>query len=352
MNPPLTYRPWGDLGWALGLSEPKQWSFLGCLGTEQRSVAGLVKLHHAGILEDVALVRIRDTIPCDPSAEDEAIQANTLICGKEGLTFATQKLTLEAPLNAGTWPMGFDFSGKTNVCIDISSMPKRFFFSAVKQAVNSREVRNLLILYSVPERYPKAPQVISSNPNQWTSMDNFRLIDPALQQEVDSHLIICAGFVVDGLAAYLKNRTSAMRRSMLIPFPAEQWSSVRRSWESARSIDESLQIGNDEAFARYAEPCRRVGAYDSAGAFEILLGLTNCGEQPAALAPLGPKPISLAFCLLAAQSESHPVYYAQPRTYAVDYSTGCKSTHAYWIKHDGENFYGLSDARLRMRGQS
>jgi hypothetical protein len=302
-----------------------------------------VRLHDTGHVETADVVHIIDTIRCDTVAEDEAIRANTRVCTDQGLSLTSQEFSLEAPLNLATWPTGFDFSGKTNACIDISSLPKRFFFPAVKAALDCGDVRNLLVLYSVPESYPPAPQAISSNPNQWTSMDNFGLIDPDLQQEVDSHLIICAGFVVDGLAAYLKNRTSATRRSMLIPFPAEEWATVRRSWESARSIDESLQLGKDEAAARYSEPCRRVGAYDASGAFDILLSLTNGGKKPAALAPLGPKPISLSFCLLAAQSVSHPVYYAQPRTYAVAYSQGCKTTYAYWIKHNGDNLYSFSE---------
>jgi len=76
-------------------------------------------------------------------------------------------------------------------------------------------------------------------------------------------------------------------------------------------------------------------------AFETILRLTNEGKVPAVFAPLGPKPISAAMCLIASQIQHFPVYYAQPKSYAVDYSSGSGKTYAYWIKHDGINLYEL-----------
>lgn len=124
---------------------------------------------------------------------------------------------------------------------------------------------------------------------------------------------------------------------ILVPFPAEPWQSVRRSWKSAHEIEKELGGVNSDRRPNY----HRVPALDASAAFERLLSLTNSGKQPSALAPLGPKPTSLAMCLLVSQTDRHPVYYAQPKTYAINYSEGYEKTYAYWIKHDGEGLYSL-----------
>lgn len=333
------YRPWGELDWALGLSAQKSWHFLGCIGTEKRSVSSVINLHSKKLISQIDLVRIRDTKSTEPKAEEAAIIEQFKACADAGIITKVNEFALQAPLNGSTWPNGFNFSGKANVCIDISSFPKRFFFSAVRSALRSVDVKNLLVLYTKPNSYP--PTEISSDPDDWSTMDNFGIIDPDIEREVDSHLIINAGFMVGGLIKHLADRTGDFRSNILIPFPAEPWSSARRSWESAQSIEESLQIPRDENGRGRNPTYHRIGALDASTAFETLLGLTQQGSRAAALAPLGPKPISLAFCLLASQSEKHPVYYAQPKAYAVNYSEGHEKTYAYWIKHGGENLYQL-----------
>ena len=337
MSNAQTCRPWGELDWVLGLSEKRSWNFLGCLGTEERSVASLLQLSANDPLSSAHLLRIRDTSPTEPDEEETAIERNVEACAAAAVTFERHDLTLQGPLNLNSWPSGFDFSGKPDVCIDVSSLPKRFFFAAVKAALQTQAVKNLVVTYARPSGYP--PTDISGNPDSWETMDNFGITDPDIESEVDSRLIVNAGFMVGGLIEHLENRRGGLSASILIPFPADLWSSVQRSWESARSIEESLQIMDERGAVNENPEYRRVGAHDTSTAFDILLDLTNRGATAAALAPLGPKPISLAFCLLASQTEKHPVYYAQPKAYAVNYSEGCEGTYGYWIKHDGENLY-------------
>lgn len=84
----------------------------------------------------------------------------------------------------------------------------------------------------------------------------------------------------------------------------------------------------------------RVGPQDMPEAFEKLLALSAGVAIPVALAPFGPKPISAAMCLYAAQT-GMPVYYSQPKTYSVGYSSGVGTAFGYWVKQDGHNFYDL-----------
>jgi hypothetical protein len=337
------YRPWGELHWALRLAEPVKWHFLGCLGTEQRSIEAVLSLHSCELLEAVNLVRIKDTRPINEKKEQAIIEKQQQRCSDEGLPVNLEEITLEAPLNHKTWSSGMDFSSRENLLIDISSLPKRFFFSAIQSALLCSQVRNLVALYSQPKSYPPPPQEISSNPNSWEAMANFTPLDPDIQADIDANLIISAGFVVGGLVKQLENRSSAPKVSLIIPFPANDWNAVRRSWISARQLEDSLQLPKEPSGMQSSDIYRRVGAWDCSSAFDLLVGLTRSGLVPATLAPLGPKPISMAMCLLASQTDfRHPVYYAQPKTYALNYSEGYLNTYAYWIKCNGENLYSLN----------
>ena len=330
------------MAWALGLSQPRRWRFFGCVGPEERSVGALIALQKMGILGDVEILRVEDTVPENKEAENAAIEHNRTRCQAAGLSLDLVNVALDAPLMNATWKQRLSFSKKTSLCLDISSMPKRFFFSVVKTALNSPDVENFIVLYSKPVSYPDGG--LSGNPEQWAAMSGFKCDDPDLEKEATAHLIVGAGFAVGGLGGHLEGRNNnGILVDVLIPFPAEPWSSVHRSWTFARELGECLEVNptkeNNEVQLAY----HRVGALDTCSAFEILLRRTCEGRSPVALAPLGPKPISLAMCLLASQKDGFPVYYAQPKTYAVEYSRGYKITYAYWIKHNGENLYKIPE---------
>jgi len=63
--------------------------------------------------------------------------------------------------------------------------------------------------------------------------------------------------------------------------------------------------------------------------------------RPSTFAPLGPKPQFVAMCLLASQLDGFPVYYAQPQTYASNYSIGCDSMYACWVKRNSVDLYAV-----------
>lgn len=285
------------------------------------------------------MLRIIDTEPANASAEEAKIREHVNACAANGCPIEPFDVALEAPLQNADWRQQFDFRPGTSFCLDISSLPKRFFFQAIKAAIGSPNVRDLLVLYSKPLGYSAGS--LSGNHNDWETITGFGCEDPDEQIQAASRLIVGAGFAVDGLHDHLEGRADEIGVDVLIPFPAEPWSSVRRSWESARAIEEALEA-ESQNIAREIKPrFHRVGALDTSTCFDILLNLTENGKVAATLAPLGPKPLSVAMCLLAAQSGHYPTYYAQPRTYALEYSFGLKATYAYWIKHDGMNLYSL-----------
>jgi hypothetical protein len=339
MNGKQPFRPWGELSWVLSLSTPKRWHFIGCLGTEERSLEALLQLYATDILSGFDMLRIHDTSPTDGQQEHAEIAKRLARCSEAGISLNAEDFDLNAPLNNAYWQTRLRGTSAKNICVDVSCLPKRFFFPLIKAAITSSAIENFLILYSKPGAYPS--KELSSNPDPWKTIDGFMCDDPDVEKTAATHLIINPGFAVEGLRSYLADCDHRIKLDILIPFPAEPWRSVRRAWESARDIEECLQIDREGRHHAPMPDYHRVSALDTSTAFESLLRLTSRGNSPAALAPLGPKPISVAMCLLAAQTDRHPVYYAQPKSYANDYSTGFEKTFSYWVKHEGDNLYEL-----------
>ncbi|MCG3195735.1 MAG: hypothetical protein GHCLOJNM_00202 [bacterium] len=283
------------------------------------------------------MLRVIDTEPADSAAEEVRIRERLASCTTEGLSIQPTEVALEAPLQNAAWKQKFDFSPVTHFCLDISSLPKRFFFQAIKSALTSPSVRDFLIVYSTPLSYPEG--ALSGNCRDWGAITGFGCVDPDKQRVAASRWIVGAGFAVGGLHVHLEGRGSGINVDVLIPFPAEPWRSVRRSWESARAIEEALGSDPENSMSEVKPRFHQVGALDTCTCFDKLLSLTQHATTAAALAPLGPKPLSVAMCLLASQADHYPVYYAQPKTYALNYSSGFRTTYAYWIKHDGVNLY-------------
>lgn len=333
MSTTFPYRPWGELGWAMGISEPRRWHFIGCLAPEERSVQPLLALHQMNLLESIHLARVHDLKPEDKKREEQEVEKRRRECTTAGLQIVAKDFDLDTRVNSSTWPEAFDFRGRESVVLDISCLPKRFFFPILRSAVRSPDVTDLLVLYAKPKAYPKRD--ISADREPWKVIDQFRLEDVKTEAEAEKSLIISVGFMVGGLVEYLSEPKDDLGLDLLIPFPAEPWNSVHRAWISARLIEDELRKGDRNP------SYHRVPALDASLAFDRLLSLTYSGTKPAALAPLGPKPTSMAMCLLASSTDGHPVYYAQPKTYAVDYSLGYEKTFAYWIKHRGINLYSL-----------
>jgi hypothetical protein len=88
----------------------------------------------------------------------------------------------------------------------------------------------------------------------------------------------------------------------------------------------------------------RVSPDDISGAFDRIVSLAVASNLSPAFAPFGPKPLSAAICLFAAQ-RGCAVYYPQPTVYHPHYSRGIRmiggkpAVTAHWIKHRGKRLY-------------
>ena len=330
----MVCRPWGLLDWALQLTQPRRWDFIGALGTEQRSLAAWHWLGKLGGLSRSRLLEILD----HPSRHTPRAQQLLREREKEFRSAngkpedITRGLELLAELHRIV-DIAHDAEAATDGCVmlDITSLPKRFFFPILRHLEQSERVRDLVLTYTSPAGYIEG-EPLSEDATDWLTLPGFHGRDD--QPET---LIVSAGFMVESLHSHLATIKKHEAVKMLIPFPAPL-SVLRRAWESVFCL-ESQRL--PEKFEHH-----RVETADLPGAFERIISLARDPSVKPAFAPFGPKPISAAICLYAAKCKC-AVYYPQPRIYHPDYSQGVgqvdgrPAVFAYWIKHAGNRLYEI-----------
>lgn len=322
------YRPWGTLNWLMSKIDKVSWNLIGCLGTEDRSLGVYGQMFSS--LNSSKMLRILDE---DFSYSDEtrAILENRArqaieIAGGIDLGNIEDHSLLESHDNILT-PVERYISGKQDIILDVSSMPKRFFFPILKVLFKSESIRNLVITYAVPESYTK--EKLSKNYTDWSHLPMFS--GDGNDDNRSEMLVIGVGFDPMGIPQVLSPEGNGRRISLLFPFPAPI-PSVKRAWEFARNIEKGRSTENLRLF--------RVEAKNPSDTFNKLCALGVRGERKIELAPFGPKAVSVGMCLFATLTESE-VFYTQPKHYAPDYSTGVSEIFAYAIKLNGRNFYYL-----------
>jgi hypothetical protein len=303
-----TFRPWGQAHWVFGHLPRLSWSFLGCVGVEERSLGawevavGQVTLRGSFFLEIgdppsrfSAAIRskIEDRRTClQVIGQPDEVKSINLFCSLQ------QLFDLIDPFFAGC---------SEDLIIDTSSFPKRFFFPIVKRAKLSGRFRNLMLMYTVPQIYTM--DALSEDPEPWRELPYF-MTNMSTHSDVRLALI-GVGFLPMSLPEVLVDQYPEIEVRLLMPFPAGPFG-FNRNWQFIRELQDS--------FPRVASPVR-VDARDVPDVFDHLCAITAGGARKSILAPYGPKPLSIAFCLFAIETDS-PVFYTQPRVYHPDYSEG------------------------------
>ena len=329
----MRYRPWGPIDWSLTLSNPKQWEFVGALGTEERSLCSWAYLKNLGLLRSEALVEVQD-IDSEKYRERtrialEARRAEFLQRGGSAASVEIMPLMTER-FRIDQVARRVEALG-SSVVLDITSFPKRFFFSILRVLTTSPQVLDLMLTYTSPASYAPNNEPLYEDPEPWRTLPGF-----GGSGAPNALWVVSVGFLVESLRRYVgDNPTEKMK--ILIPFPAPL-SAIRRTWEAVASLEQDHLDGRFEKF--------RVETLDMSAAFDRIRLLAGTPEIPLAFAPLGPKPTSAAMCLYAIQRDSS-VHYPQPTVYHPEYSCGirdddpAKAISAYWVKHEGENLYAI-----------
>jgi hypothetical protein len=328
-------RPWGPLDWLLTKlgRTPGAICVLGALASEDRCRAvPLLALQQT--VRRLRLLDIQDP-PSDYTAgikeKKEASLAALEAAGLEPASVIPCPLLASAQLIADRLEAFLgpvEKSAPVELWIDISCLPKRFFFLLTKLALKRASVETLVVTYTEPGPGRYTEEHLAEDPEDVRPLPGF-----GPQAEDPNAVVVALGFETLGLQQLLAEyRDRKGKIVFLLPFPPGQPYS-RRVWQSVLAVGGPTE-GPDvrrltaiDAFNAYAELCR---LFDPA--------LPEIRAAPPALAPYGPKPISLGMCLYAISTGS-PVFYTQPRRYHPDYTIGIGGSWGYCLRLNGVDMW-------------
>jgi hypothetical protein len=330
------YRPWGLLKWVLEKGPSASWNIFGCVGPEARSLGVVGHLRKLGINADAHFLRIESP----QSRHSATIKARVTLRENE---FATMWGNLGVIKDhfllepyAAIVEEAQKFSQKKDknldVILDVTSLPKRFFFPILKIFLQAKSIRNLLVTYTFP--FAHAAGKLAENVLEW---DHLPLFGGHYNHGKPEMVIVGVGFEAFGLQGEIDQGDSGVPVKLLLPFPCSV-QSYKRSFEMIRRLQKHR---SQDVFEIY-----RADSRDISDSFDRLLSLSHNGTKKVVLAPFGPKPISVAMCLFATLTNS-PVYYTQPTAYNPDYSTGILTNdgtpeiYAYCVRLNGKDCFTI-----------
>jgi hypothetical protein len=336
--------PWGDFDWILGRLRNENWRLVGCIAHEERSMSILRRA--PWLASGARFVRIFDEDPEDSRAEEASLdlRADDAI----GLEVPSARI-VDADLLATIDEIGNLVSTSSNetdsIILDLSCFPKRWFFALIRFLFYEPRFRNIIATYSIGQSYGKK---LSDNPEIARTLPTFASEKQRSECDV---AVLSIGFDTNSIIGLLDiERPRAVR--VLFPFPPGP-PGIRRNWQFLESLQRSIKTDvqrDRELGSRF--DYLHVGAVDVPNNFDAVCRSTNGGEKTSLLAPYGPKPVSLSMCMYALAAEragkkAVPVYYSQPKRYALDYTQGVVEqagspvVYAYPIRLGGRDLYRL-----------
>ena len=330
------FRPWGAAAWLFGKLPSLQWSAFAVASTEERCLALLD--HGEQFSGRIRVLEIRDPI-VEAEAEEliskrreTFIQAGVPEREIVPVALFADMDTVQDQVDAAL------ALGKSNICLDISAMPKRWFFPLCRALLKDESAKNVVVMYGLPEKYG---QELAQNPEPMRALPGF----PGDERTDYDVAVIGVGFEPLAITSLFELQVRSI--GMLFPFPPGP-PGVGRNWMFVKHLED--RTNETEKIPSQAGSFH-VNTYDCPQMFDAIREMGG-PDTRMVLAPYGPKTMSLAMCLISlAASEAGwpqiPAYYAQPKRYLVDYSSGIKRKggvavmQAYAIKLNGQALYTL-----------
>ena len=330
------YKPWGNIDWIMSkLDKIDQWNFLGSISAEERSLGAWNWLMDNKKIKNYEMWLIND--PKNPPSpyrdifNEECEQRIQQYEDKGGQGYCEFEL-LESDTNASACFNSFIKQADGNVIIDISTMPKRWFFPIIRDCLTDNCIKNLLVMYTIPKHYSKKQ---GEDPMPWKYFPSFGELPE--REQLEKIFIISAGYQPLSLPMWISNYESS-KIYILFPFPASI-SGYPRAWDFIRTIESDRDTIENSRIVY-------VPGYNLPEIYSTICKIMDQeeGKEPI-FSPYGPKPVSLAIAMIASQS-SCPVGYTQPAYYNPYYSTGIETvgnnipkTMSYLLKVNGRNLY-------------
>lgn len=334
------FRPWGHIDWLLDRLPPRQWSVAACCGTEDRSVA-LPEYFGRAAFQHVDIVSIRDPDPLEPSLHQERIEQRCSSLREHGYRDREiQHLGLldAVDVRVSTVDRLIDV-GADAIIVDITSLPKSWFFPIMQSVMQTQQFKDVIVTYTSATQYSLT---LTENLMPLRMLPGFYAEDGRSKHE---SIIVGIGFEASGVVRVIKEQASGKLR-LIFPFPPGPPGHIR-NWMFVKEI-EDLMKDNE----LHVPDIVHIDMYDCPQVFDALCEMTNNGNDEAAIAPYGPKTVSIAMCLFALGAITSglprvPVYYMQPRRYDIDYTSGVRmcggvpEITGYCLRLDGRDLYRL-----------
>ena len=306
------------------------YDFVGCLSTEDRCLTSRLLCSQRVRLEREMLVCIADADSQYTDIIEEKLENNRLKYQVHGGNLDNvHDCSLLA--SRGSVVQSIDqaiHESGGNIVLDISTLPKRYFFCYIKRILASAKVRNFVVTNTLPLRYTQ--EELAENYSSWSPLP---LFDPPFEAERHKHLIIAVGHTPMGLTDKVDALAKDVRVELLFPFPGTP-KSFKATWEFVQSIEHAL--GEIKL--------KHINARDASETYNHFFHATNEGNDGVLFAPFGPKPFSLAMALFASKY-NQSVCYTQPQVYHPDYSIGVlekqgvPQTIGYVVRVEGRDLY-------------
>lgn len=338
------FRPFGPLRWLLPkIGGKRRWSLIGTLSPEDRCLSVLNQLYATKEIECAELIRIepneRKENPKFREKFNRKLNKNQRLAERQAKSILRVHRT-DVLCNEGTLIQTLTeviSLCSSNLIIDISAMPKRFFIPLVTLAVENQKLNSLLITYTTPEKHGES---IAEDPQPWRALPMYGTAPS--RHETETKLVISVGYLPLRLREKADGRKfNASNVELLLPFPSIH-PGFQKNWEFVSQIKQQIPQLRSSSI-------KRVPTSNTPIAFEKIVAITNSGETQCVLAPFGPKPISLAMNLygIACRRRGIPIEigYTQPQIYADNYSSGISmkdnlpNTTCYCVVADGHFFY-------------
>ena len=235
-------RPWGPIDWLLPKlpRSERKLHLLGCISSEERCQA-IPLLASNKNAQSIILLRINDP----PSRYSDQIAkkirdivSNMHASGLIDFRQVNIELFVQDELIAKCLTdliPSDQTSEELDLWLDITCLPKRFFFLLVKLALQSPLVKTLIVTYTQPSpgRYTEEP--LAEDPENVQPLPG---LGPNFEEP--ETVIIAAGFESLGIPQLLEEYRDKKREIiLLLPFPPGQPYS-RRVWNVVRSIADSI----------------------------------------------------------------------------------------------------------------
>ena len=339
----FTFRPWGRPDWLMSKSRVENWVAIACLATEERSV--LSALEVSKYAKHILIIQINDPSPALDGLHLEAYRENKAFFERNcTIDYSISEFDLKASLDQIRSIVNEAGKKSSNVIVDITSFPKRWFFPIMRFLVNNTKIKNLKVIYT---RGAKYAHVLSENPETLRVIPSFVSVDNRTDHD---YAFVGVGFHTHSMVTMFGS-DNAKSLQMLFPFPPGP-PNTNRNWRFAQQIERIVQ--RDDNLVQGLDPINYLylDAKDVSQVFDAMKMTTDGGSRTSIMAPYGPKTFSLAMCLFALAVEKSekpevPVFYSQPQRYAVNYTESVArfgdviDSWCYAVKYQGKFIYEI-----------